>query len=61
MGSGISPQAFIAGLLIDAIIVAAVLRIAYVLIEISLYSLLFQLSLVSPPKPRFLAFAVLMR
>ena len=45
----VSPQALVAGILINVLIVMTILRIGTLLTEITFFSFLFQLSLVSPP------------
>jgi len=48
--SAISPQAFIAGLVINLVLVATYLQIATILADLTLFAFLFQVSLVSPAK-----------
>jgi len=45
----VSPQALVAGILINVLIVMTILRIGTILTEITLFSFLFQLSLVHTP------------
>jgi hypothetical protein len=47
----VSPQALVAGMLINVLIVMTILRIGTLLTEITFFSFLFQLSLVSPLPP----------
>jgi len=47
--AAVSPQAFVAGILLNVLIVMTIMRIATLLNEITLFSFLFQVSLVHHP------------
>lgn len=46
--SAISPQAFVAGLVINLVLVATYLQIGTILVDLTIFEFLFQLSLVYP-------------